>query len=131
MITHYEKFRLIDENKENEFTAEVNWNPKDKDSNESKLVKFTFPDGRTAIIKREHLLGMLFAISAEDEQRKMIPQKITRVRNYETVLGIKASKDIYKDEMINVRVKIPINLGEDEIISDINSTLKKQGVQIK
>lgn len=116
MIKGYEKFRVPDINKHKDFIAEVNWNPYDKSSNECKLVRFTFPSGDTSVVKREHLHAILFAIGKEDDQKKLIPETVTRIRNYETVLGITATKDISKGEKINVHVKIPIPLSQDDVL---------------
>lgn len=127
MISHYEKFRLLDENKANEFYAEVNWDSEDKKSNESKLVRFTFPDGKQAIVKRELLNAFLFAIGSEEDQRKMIPQTFETVHQYTTVLGIKASKPIEKGEMINfpVNLSIPCSVLKQDVIGSIPKPKKK------
>src|SRR3990167_176864 len=121
MIDYYEKFRLLDENKENEFYAEVNWDSEDKKSNQSKLIRFTFPDGKTAVVKKELLNTMLFAIGTEDEQRQMIPQTLETVHHYKTLLGIKANKEIAKGEMLNfpIELSIPCATLRKEIISGI------------
>lgn len=116
MISHHEKFELPDQNKAHNFHLEVNWNTNDPITNECKVVKFTFPDGKQAFVRREHLHSILFAIGRLEDQGKLIPQKQETIRNIETVLGIKASKHIEKGEMINVRVKIPIPLSQQETI---------------
>lgn len=121
MIENYEKFRLLDENKANEFYAEVNWDVKDKKSNKCQLVKFIFPDGKTCVVKKELLNTMLFAIGTAEEQRNMIPQTLETVHEYKTVLGIKATKNIEKGEMINfpISLSIPCNLLKQDIIGGI------------
>lgn len=118
MISDNQKFRLPDMNHKSEFVIEVNWNPKDPKTNECQVVKLTAPSGEETYIKREHLHSVLFAIGKAAEQAQLVPQKRQTIRNIETVLGIKASKDIFKGEMINVRVKIPVPLGEEEVIID-------------
>jgi hypothetical protein len=100
MINYYEKFRIIDEGKEHDFFAEVNWNKKDKKTNECKMIKFTFPDGKTAVIKRELLNAFLFSISQAPEQRQMIPVKIQPVHWRTVQVSLKATKDIHKGEDI-------------------------------
>lgn len=117
MISGYEKLRVPDINKEKDFTIEVNWNPYDKQTKDCKVLRFTFPGGDTALVKREHFQAVLFALATEDDQRKMIPETVTRIRNYETVLGITAKKDIRKGEKINVAVKIPIPLTQDDVLA--------------
>lgn len=126
MLKTHEQIRLPDENKENHLLLEVNWNPKDKASNHSKLIRVLFPDGTTATIKREHFIAFCFAIGSEEDQQALIPQKVTSVRNYETMLGITATKNIAKGEKINVRVKIPIPVSEEEIISGMGG---KRGIK--
>lgn len=117
MIHFHEKF-MFGEGGSTQFFAEVNWHPKDKNTNECKVVRFTFPDGKQTLVKREHLHSMLFAIGRPEDQAKLVPSKLETIRNLETVLGIKATKNIEKGEMINVRVKIPIPLTTDEVIGE-------------
>ena len=100
MIEHYEKFRIPDENKEKDFFWEVNWNANDPKSNKCKLLKVTFPNGDETLVKKEHLIALLFAIGSEEEQRKMIPQKLETVHEREVKLSFKATKDIRKGEAI-------------------------------
>ncbi len=124
MITNHEKFRLIDENKNGEFFIEVNWNEKDATINECKLLKFVFPDGKCIFVKREHLNAILFAIGKEEDQRKMIPLKLSHVKWYETTVSIKAKKDIHKGENITFPIKITLPSVEQEAISEI----KRRGI---
>lgn len=115
MLQEHNKFRLMDENKLNEFYAEVNWS-KDPSVTECKLVKFIFPNGDEALVKREQLNEILFIIGREEDQRKMIPQTLTEQKYVKTVMGIKAHKNIRKGETINVRVDIPLPATKQEII---------------
>lgn len=119
MLDTYEKFRIKDESGDNHFFVEVNWDLKDKKINECKLLKITFPDGKIAYVKRELMHEMLFAIGDAESQKKMIPQKVIHTKWLETVLGIKATKDIRKGEMINVPVKISLPSQEEEIIGKL------------
>ncbi len=131
MITSHQKFFIPDENHENNLNLEVNWEPKNEKINECKFIRVLFPDGKTAVIKREYFHSILFAISRAEEQRKMIPVIVQEVRNYQTILGITASKDIAKGEKINVRVNIPIPSQRDEIIMDANEQLQEKGITLK
>lgn len=108
MIKDHEKFRFVDENKNNEFYAEVNWNPKDKKSNECKLVKFTFPDGTTSTIRRDVLNSVLFVMGTPEQQQKMVPHTESQVRWYETVLSVRSKVDIPKGELITFPVKLSL-----------------------
>ena len=64
-------------------------------------------------------MAILFAIGNEAEQRKMIPQKLTRVKWYETVVSVKATKDIRKGENITFPIKITLPSVEEEVIREV------------
>jgi hypothetical protein len=116
VISYYEKFRLIDEGKSKDFFAEVNWNKKDKSSKDCKLIKFTFPNGEEAVVKRELLNSLLFSISRADEQREMIPVKIQPVHWKTVQVSIKATKDICKGEDIIMnpfKISVPCDQVKD------------------
>lgn len=81
----------------------VNWNDKVQNC---EYVKIKI-DKEEAILRREHLAGLIFMLGTDEEQRKLIPQKVIETNRFETVLGITATKDIRKGEKINVRVSIP------------------------
>lgn len=118
MIKSHEKMRIPDENKERDLVLEVNWNPKDKKSNDCKLIRVTYPDGSISVIRKEHLNAVLFAIGNEEEQRKMIPQVTTRSRWYETVVSVKAKSDIRKGESITFPIKLTLPSIEEEAIAE-------------
>ncbi len=126
MIKRYEKFRIEDENKRREFYAEVNWNDKDEKSNNCKLLKFTFPNGDTAVVKKEYLNAILFAIGTEEEQRKLIPQKIQRVKEIEGWFKVKANKDVHKGEELVFPYKLSVPTAEDEVIGDLTKFYKNK-----
>lgn len=127
MIKNYEKFRLIDKAGRNDFFCNVNWNPEDEDTNECKIFKFTFPDGKEAHVERKHLLEILFACGRAEDQQKMIPQTLETVHHYKTVLGIKANKDIGKGEMVNfpVELSVPCSALREDVISSLPSEYKR------
>ena len=129
MITGHEKFKLFDEVKGrgNNFFMTVNWKgEKDEETNNCKLIKFTFPDGKECLIKKEHLNAVLFAIGTAAEQMQMIPQKLTKVRWYETILGITATKDVKKGEKLIFPIKLSMPTEEQEAISKVN--IDKSGI---
>lgn len=105
MITDYQKFMLPDQRGKNNMVGEVNWSD-DSTSNESKIIKFTTETGETLFVRREDLNQILFAIGDPESQKKLIPTKVVPVHWRETVLGIKATKDIKRGEMINFPIKI-------------------------
>lgn len=108
MIRTHEKLRLTDLNKQHDLLIEVNWDAKDSKSNDCQLLRFHYPNGDVATIKRDDFNAILFLIGTPSQQRDLVPQKVETIRNIETTLGIKATKNIAKGEMINVPVKIPI-----------------------
>ena len=116
MITRHEKFRLPDVNNQNDWFIEVNWNKKDKKTNECKVVKVTHPDGSESLLKREQLHSVLFAIGNAAEQREMVPQsqKITRV--YETTISVKAKKRVEKGEEITFPLRLTLPEKNQDII---------------
>ena len=118
MIEKYDKFRISDLNKEKDFFVEVNYKD-DPEINQCKILKITFPNKDVAYIKRDQLMAFLFAIGRPEDQRKMIPQTIRRTRWYETVIGVKATKDIRKGEMMNFPIKISLPDVSEEVISEI------------
>ena len=118
MIEKYDKFRISDLNKEKDFFVEVNYKD-DPEINQCKILKITFPNKDVAYVKRDQLMAFLFAIGRPEDQRKMIPQRIRRTRWYETVIGVKATKDIRKGEMMNFPIKISLPDVSEEVISEI------------
>lgn len=130
MLRNHEKFKMLDKAGKNTFWIEANWNPEDENTNEGKVLKFTFPKGETAFIKREDLHQILFALGTEEQQRKLIPQTLTKVRWYETVLSIKATKDIKKNEQITFPIKITLPPLEQEVIGELKKdfAVSKSGI---
>lgn len=116
MLKTHEKLRIPDENKANDLIFEVNWAPKDAKSNECKLIRVHYPDGKTAVIKREHILSVIFAFSPPDEQSKLVPVKLSQTRWYETTIGITAKKDIRKGEKIVFPLKLTLPAAEQELM---------------
>ena len=124
MIDDHQKFRLIDKNNKNEIILEVNWDLKDEKTNQCQVVKVISPSGDETYVDRKELHGFLFLIGRPLDQAQLIPQRQQTIRNLETVLGIKATKDIKKGEYINVPVKIPIPYGEQEFIGPMQQSKK-------
>jgi|SRR5581483_3407329 len=118
MIKSYQKLRAPDENKTNDVMLEVNWSAKDDKSNECKLIRVTLGD-KSAVIKKEHLLSMIFAMGTEEEQRKLIPQSITTSRWYESIISVTAKNDIKKGESITFPIKLSLPSVEEEVIGEI------------
>ena len=126
MIKDHEAF-MFGEDGPHQFLFEVNWQPDDKETNECKLIKVTFPakasagEQKVTYVKREHFHAFLFAISKEEDQAVMVPYKAETVRTIETTVGVKATKNIAKGEMINFPIKLNIPLGIQEKIGRIQA----------
>ena len=118
MIKNYEKFRLVDQSGKGDLLIEVNFDDKDENK-ECKVLKLTYPDGTNAFVKKEYLNSLLFVIGTAEDQMKMIPQKLTTVRKYSTVLGITAKEDIKKGEQIKCAVEIDLPSVVSDIISEV------------
>ena len=116
MISTHEKFVMEDLSRENTWFMEVNWED-DKKTRDCQVVKITFPNGDTAYTKKDHLYSVLFAIGNPRQQSEIIPQKLSRNRWFETILSVKAKKDIAKGENITFPVKLSLPMVEEEIIS--------------
>lgn len=126
MIKGYEKLRIPDENKLQDIIVEVNWNLHDKESKDCRMLRVTL-GGKSATIKKEHFMAILFAIGNEEEQRKMIPTTTTRSRWYETIVSVKAKKNIEKGEDIIFPIKLSLPTIEEEVISEMKRELTEKG----
>ena len=115
MIEGYEKFRIPDDGKKHDWFIEVNYSD-DEDVQGCKILKVTHPDKKVSYIKKEHLYAVLFAIGNAAEQREMTPQIVTTTRRYETVLQVKATKDIHKGESITFPVSFTLPVDKKEKI---------------
>ena len=126
MIQSHEKFRLVEPgDKLTDVFWEVNWNPKDEDTNQCKMIRMTYGD-KVIVVERKVLLEILFAIGKPEDQQKMIPQTLETVHHYKTTLGIKAKNDISKGEMINfpIELSVPCMALQQDIIGGVPTGAK-------
>lgn len=119
MLSEHHIVNLIDRSGKHNFTAEVNWNPEDAKSNKSKVIRLKCSDGKEAYVTREDLLQFFFAIGTPEQQQKLMPQTLTKMRWYETILTVKAHKDIRRGEEVTFPVKLSLPPIEDEVVSAI------------
>lgn len=127
MLDEHEKFTLQDLDKKNKFYMEVNWKPDDKSTNQCKVVKFTFPDGKTSYIKKEHLLAVLFALGHPSEQRKMIPTTLTKVRHWKSNLFLRMTKDVKRGDIVKTQVDITLPAVSEEVIGEFAKNTLRTG----
>ena len=129
MIKGNEKFAFRDESKSGKtITFEVNWNERSMGCKEIKIV---CPNGEEMVIKKEYLHAMLFAIGNENEQRQLIPQVKRTSRWYETVVSVKATKDIKKGEDVTFPLKLTMPTFDEEIIADAKRELLKRPLALQ
>jgi len=115
MLTEHEIFK-IEGAGGSPLHLEVNWNALDEETNNCKKVKVVYPDNTSVVLNFDNLLASVFAMGKQEDQPGMVPHKIQSIRNYETMLGITASKDIKKGDKLNVRVKIPLPLTQEQLV---------------
>ncbi len=124
MIDTHEKFRMPNLDGKSDWFIEVNWNPKDKKTNECKVLKIIFPDKTTQLMKKEHLNAVLFAIGNAAEQREMIPQVVTKVRKFSKMLQVTATKNIAKGEKMVFPYEFEIPIEQFDRISNLGDIKK-------
>lgn len=93
---------------------EVNWN---KMVRRRGFIKISI-DGKTAVVEREQLWTILFMLGSADEQEKLVSpfMKQTVVSKYYKVIGVTATKDIRKGEMLNVPLEFTLNPDTNQVI---------------
>ena len=131
MLKEHEKFNIIDaESRPTGMFWDVNWEPDNKLTNDCKVVRMTMPDGTKHFVSTKILLEVLFACGTPSDQQKLIPQTLETIHHYKTTLGIKATKDISKGEMINfpIELSVPCNSLREDIIGQLPKEYK-QGVR--
>jgi|SRR3990167_2101122 len=129
MLKEREKFNIIDvDERSTGMVWEVNWSEQEE-VKDCKLVRMTFPDGKTAIVPTKILLEVLFVCGQPEDQQKLIPQTLETIHHYKTTLGIKATKDIHKGEMINfpIELSVPCSALREDVIGSLPKEYK-QGV---
>ena len=71
------------------------------------------------------LRTILFALSSPKQQRDMMPLQMVTQRRYQTVLGVRAEKNIKKGEVVNFKVDIPLPPIEKEIMMEATRQIQK------
>ena len=119
MLLDYQKAKIKDlYGKETGIELEVNWNPGDENTNECKIIKLTYGN-KDFYIKKEEFFAFLWLIGSSTEHMKMVPQKIRRTKWYETVISVKALKDVKKGDNLTFPIKLTLPTTEEEVIADI------------
>lgn len=114
-ITERRKFAMADvSGRGGEATIEVNWNKLVKQKG---FVKIKIRD-EEVVLSREHLYAILFIVGSAEEQEKMISPflKKTQVKKYFKMIGITATKNIQKGELLNVPLEFTLNPDTNQVI---------------
>ena len=129
MLKGYEKLQILSaDDKPTGMTIEVNWS-KDPEITECKVLKITFPDGKVSYVKKGMFLGFLWAIGSTEEHKKMIPQTLTKVRWYETVVSVRVKRDVKAGENLTFPIKITLPSQSEEALGEIKQSIaKKHGI---
>ena len=106
MIKEHRKLNLQDlSNRGNDVTMEINWNEGAKDC---KYIKIQMGD-KEAVISKEHLWTLVFMLSDDLQQEKLLPVSQVPVTNYETILNVMARSDVKKGYPFSLPISISLN----------------------
>lgn len=99
--------------KRNDIIADINWNK----SSKGKYIRFILGK-KKSIIKKDHLLSILFMLGDEKEQDKILApfMKQTNITKFTKMIGITTTRDVRKGEMINVLLDFSFNPETKKII---------------
>lgn len=111
----------------NDIVADINWNKNVK----RKFVKLTIGD-LTAVVKKDHLFGIMFMLGDEDQQAALLGRYVKKypVTKFFKMIGITTTKQIQKGEMINVPIEFTYNPETNQIIigkGNLRSMLHNRG----
>lgn len=93
---------------------EVNWN---KMVRRKGFIKLSI-DGQQAVVEREQLWTILFMLGSAAEQEKLVSpfMKQTKVSKYYKVIGVTATRDIQKGQLLNVPLEFTLNPETNKVI---------------
>ena len=97
----------------NDICADINWN----EASKRKYVRLSL-GGKEAIIKKDHLLTILFMIGSAKEQDAIISPfvKQTLVTKFSKLIGITTTRDVRKGEQINVALEFTFNPETNKLV---------------
>ncbi len=115
MIEEPRQFELPDmSGRGNNIILAVNWS---KDSKVKNCRAIRIKMGKQeSIIDKEHLNSMLFIFGNEEEQRKLLPQKVLKTKHIKKVVEVTAKKDIKKGEKIVFPISFTMPSEEEAIL---------------
>ena len=109
-----------------ELQVEVNYS-KNKKVENCQMVKFHF-DGKEFEVKQSDLVAMMMVIGSVENQKKMLPMKMTRIRKMERLLTFEfnAKKAYEKGEVIRIQAPWIDTVPEtEEVFAGVVSGKKK------
>lgn len=112
-----------------EVLFDINWNSLVKKKG---YIRISI-DGHDAVVSREHLWGVLFMLGSAKEQEQMISPfaKKTQVTKYLRMIGVTASKDIQKGELLNVPLEFTYNPENERLVISKGSMGQMKTVLLK
>jgi len=102
MLDEHRVLRLKTEGGE-EVEVEINWSDHKKVKN-SEMLRFRI-DGKEYDIKRKELMALMLLVGSADDQKKMMPTRVTNVKKLERMLVFeyKATRDYKKGEVVHIK----------------------------
>lgn len=100
------------------FEVEVNYSDNEKIKN-CQVIRFHV-DGKDFDVKRDELMSLMMIIGRSEDQKKLMPMKLSHVKKVERLLTFEfeASRDFRKGEKISIKAPwIDQVVTEDEILS--------------
>ena len=121
MLNEHRKFQL--KTLDGKLEAEVNWS-KEKKVKDCNVIKFTLDD-KEFIMKRSELMSLMLLVGSADDQEKLMPMKLSRIKKYETMLTFEfpASRNYKKGEKVLIKAPHIFTIPETEEV--IAGNIKK------
>lgn len=106
------------------FSIDVNWNAH---VTPCKVLRLRVGDKET-LVDRDQFFALLFLFTTPEQSRAIVAKEMQMnpIKQYSTVLGVTAKKDIHKGEKINIPVTFDIPISEEERV-----LLEARGKKVK
>ncbi len=97
----------------NDIICDINWNKHVR----GQFIKITMGD-RVAVVKKDHLFGIMFMLGDEGQQQKLIDKYTKKypVTKFFKMIGVTTTKDIRKGEMVNIPIEFTFEPESGRII---------------
>lgn len=114
-LSERRKFAMSDvSGRGSEVVMEVNWNGLVRKKG---YIKISIC-GQEAVVSREHLWSILFMFGSAEEQEKMASpfMRKTNVTKFYKMIGVTATQDVRKGELLNVPLEFTLNKNDNSVI---------------